>query len=214
MSSVFYLTKWLEDDDEGEVLSERYVLASHKNEAISQGRNIFGTAANFGCQEILEEDWNAQIALQCIQDTLDDLGSDALMLFALQKFPSFIDADFASEILCDDFPKSFEFALQHIALKDCNTAWIELAVEYQDQKTLELLLIKGLRDDGRGLAQACDCANRVLFDMLYPNSKPHKALKQTQCGNLHWIEERLAVEQKQRLHQTIDIPTASRARKI
>lgn len=214
MSCVFYLTIWLEDDEEGETLSERYVLAPHKNDAIAQGRRLLGTSVDFGCREILDDEWNTHIALQCIQDTLDNLGSDALMLFVLKKYPHFIDADLVSEILCDDFPKSFEFALHHIPLKDCRADWIELAVECQEQKSLQLLLNKGLRDNGVCLAQACDWGNRILFEMLYPNSNHHKALKQTKCANLHWIEERLAAEQKQRLEQHVVLPLRTSQRKI
>lgn len=214
MASVFYLTTMMEDEDEGEILSERYVVAVHKNDAIAQGRRLFGASVDFGCLEILEGEWNTDIALQCIQDTIDNFGSDALMLFALKQYPDLIDAELVSEILCDDYPQSFKFALDHILLKDCKTVWIELTVEYQDKKSLQLLLNKGLRDNGVGLAQACDCGNHILFEILYPYSNPYKALKQTDCENLHWIEERLAAEQKQRLEQHVTPPLRTSQRKM
>lgn len=214
MNSVFYLTTMLEDDDEGEIHNNRYICAVTQEEAIAQGQKIFGSNADFGCHEIAENEWNDDLALDCIRDTLDDLGSDALMLFALKKFPDFIDADLISEILWGDFPQSFKFALDTIFVSDCRSKWIELALEHQDQKSLQLLLDKGVRDDGGGLAQTCDDENRFFFDLLYPYSNPHKALEQTNFKNLHWIEECLAEEQKQRIDQHMTTPTQTRQRKM
>lgn len=214
MNQVYCLTHMIEDDIEGELPEERYVAAANKASAIQQGKEVFGTHACFGCHEILESEWNDQLAVHCIKDVLNDEGDDPLLLFVLKKFPHLIDAELTGEILNNDLPKSFAFALTSIALEACHSDWLELVVDYQDERTLSLLLNKGMRDDGICLAQACGYESRKMFNMLYPVSNPRNALNHTEYENLGWIEERLAAEQKQRIAQHVEQPSRSVQRKM
>ena len=215
MSEVYCFTLVTEDLDEegGETRSDIYILSTNFEEASTTIHNLLGQWARVYHNKIEEQDWTEELAQECIQSIFDVRADDNLFVYILQKYPHFIDADLITDIFNDDLPQTFEFALSQWPLEYCLDTWVALAVEYQDEKHLSLLLEKGVCDDGRGLAQACEREDRILFDTLYPKSNPHAALTYTECANLHWIEERIALEQKQRLDDQIAPHCGTRAQR-
>lgn len=218
MSQVYCFTHVWEDfdEDEGEVenSTDIYIFAENYENALPQIRDFLGPSARVYHNTIGEHEWTKELAQECIRSMLYIRSDDNLFLLVLQKYPHFVDADLIGKIFNENLPQSFEFALNQCSLEDCDENWLFLSAQYQDEKALTLLLEKGLRDNGRGLAQVCDEGNRELFELLYSKSNPQAALQHTNGANLHWIEEQLAAEQKQRLEQEVSQPSRCVQRKM
>lgn len=214
MKHVYCITHVFEADDDGEDSHDTYVLVENADSAVNRGRSLYGTSARFSCAEIGDDEWTEDLAIECIHSVLNDSSDDRLLLFVLNKYPTLIDENLIAEILDDDLPKSFQYAVQKTPLKKCRHEWLEWAVQFGDMEALGVLLDKGIRDNGAGLAQACEHENRNMFDVLYPKSDPRSALEHLQCKNLHWIEEKLAQEQKQRIGTQVQEPYRITQRKM
>lgn len=214
MKQVYCITHVFEDDNDGEDSHDTYVLASNADSAVNRGQMLFGTSARFSCTAVANADWTEDLARECVRSVLEDNSDDRLLLFVLTKYPTLIDENLIADILDDDLPKSFQYAIQKIPLKKCRNEWLEWVVQFGDVEALDLFLRKGMRDNGAALAQACANEDHDMFETLYSKSNPRLALEHTQCKNLHWIEERLAQEQKQRIGIQVQEPYRTTQRKM
>jgi len=139
-----------------------------------------------------------------------------LMLCVLRQCPSIANVIWILEASQYNTPKSLKCLLDLLPDEKIPRQTLLNAVVHRQEDSVRILIDSGRVSDSDGsvLAHTCSIKNRDFFDMVLPISNLDAAIHMAPKDNLHWLTEVFAARQNERLHQTIDIPTASRTRKI
>lgn len=142
--------------------------------------------------------------------------ADSLMVAVLQKCPSIANTDLLIEASVYRNPNTLKMVLHLLSNKTLPIRALLQAVYYNNEENSRILVESGRIKDlnGQVLAYTCEMGRRNLFDTVLPISNVDVAMRIASTENFQWLEEAFAMQQQNRLHQTIDIPTTSRARKI
>lgn len=141
--------------------------------------------------------------------------SDDLMVTVLQKQPAIVDHALLMDACRDSTPNTLRMILKLLPQDTIAPKYPLQAIFNRNESSLEILINSGrVKDNGALLAAACETGRRGLFDLVLPISDPEGALHFEPKTNSEWLDEIIAHQQKERLHQVVHTPGASRTRKI
>lgn len=147
------------------------------------------------------------------QDVAEE--ADNLMVAVLTKQPAIADTTLIFEACQYSTPETLRLLLKLLPDEQISPRCLLQTVIHKNCVNTCILINSGrVKDDGHSLSAACETGQRDIFDMILPISNPEFAVHFNPRQNIHWLDEKIAQRQKERLNGVVVDGTASRTRKI
>lgn len=203
-----------------------FVLATSPNEAEhifykiykEDNPSIEVTNSEVVCIEDVELD--PFLFVDCLNSATEMGGThgDDLLMFVLQCSHDMDLRPILRYVMVCELPHSFEFLFEVISANNPNeflkSEWLKHAAVWGKIEHLQKWIAYGCTDPhGTVLAVCANGGHKEMFDLVLPVSNPQASLQLVDC-NRDWIEEQLALEQKQRIGAQMPGKPGSRGKKI